>query len=47
MFKKDIRFSSHNPLSGKDRKTLKQNLGKVFEEGKVEQILAILGEMKL
>jgi len=23
MFKKDIRFSSHNALSGKDRKTVK------------------------
>jgi hypothetical protein len=38
MFKKDFEFSSENPLSSKDRKNLRKQLGAAFDDDSVGKL---------
>lgn len=39
MFKKSFKIAAHNPLSGKDKKKLRQDLSKSFDPTSVELLL--------
>ncbi len=41
MFKKPVKISAQNQLSGKDRKTMRNKLAEVFDEACVDKIFAV------
>lgn len=41
MFKKPVKISAQNQLSGKDRKTMRNKLAEVFDEACVDKIFSV------
>jgi hypothetical protein len=47
MFKKELKFSSQNNLSGKDKKLLRSNLISIYNEELIDEILNAFEKLTL